>query len=214
MSDKYIVRSNRLPLDVLNISMSEFVWNNLQNLNPDNICIIDSTTDTKLTVKELITKSNALAMALVAKGVQKSDTIMTFAANSIEHMITLFAGAFLGTTLYPISPNANLYEMESLLETLGSMAIFTSAAKADIIDQVLAKNKKIKTKTVVVFDGVYNEFTTFADMLSKGNNQMLPKIPYFDVDPNKDIFIMLLSSGTTGAPKSLMTSHVAFNILG
>ncbi|CAG2107567.1 unnamed protein product, partial [Medioppia subpectinata] len=175
---------------------------------------IEANSDTKLTVKELITKSNALAMALLEKGINKSDIILTFANNSIELVIAIFASIWLGTTICPISPIANVHEIESHLEKLDSLVIFTSTTKTEIISKAL-KNSKINdcVKLITILDGTYDEYIDFCELLKLGSNQRLPTVPYFTVDPVKDIFLMLQSSGTTGVPKSVLHTHYGYSLI-
>ena len=155
-------------------------------------------------------------MSLIERGINKSEIIMTFAENSIELVIALIASILLGVTVYPVSPIANIYEMQTLLETLGSITIFASKTKTKIIEEVVNKSKtnekhKINVKNLIVLDGVYGNYPSFERLISKEIiNKSLNKIPYFDVNPKKDIFFLLQSSGTSGIPKSVMISHFAY----
>jgi len=152
-------------------------------------------------------------MALIDRGINKSDIILTYAENTIELAIVMIASTFMGTTMYPISPIANIYELQTLFETLDSVVVFTSQTKSPIIDKILNNSQKSKAnvKSVFTVNGVFDNYTTFDELLKEGLNKSLPQIPYFAVeDPRKEISIILQSSGTTGVPKSLLISHYAF----
>ena len=154
-------------------------------------------------------------MSLIDTGVNKTDIIMTFAENSIELVIALMASLLLGTTIYPISPISNIYEMQTLLQTLGSITIFATKAKTKLIEEVLNRSvingkQTIDVKNIIVFDGVLDNYLYYEELLSKGKDKNLIKIPYFDVEPKTDTFILLQSSGTSGVPKSVMISHNSY----
>ncbi|CAG2111068.1 unnamed protein product, partial [Medioppia subpectinata] len=110
----------------------------------------------------------------------------------------MFAAIYLGITLYPITPIARVYELDQLMDTLGPLFIFTT------------KSDRQTVRFVAVLDDNHNVYVPFKSLLSEGQNQILDTIPHFAVKPKKDICILLQSSGTTGAPKSVMISHTAF----
>ncbi|CAG2170077.1 unnamed protein product, partial [Oppiella nova] len=173
--------------------------------------LTDFCTSKSLTVAELLTKANALAQALVDRGVNKSHLIVTLANTCVEHAVLVFASIFLGITLYPITPIANVHELQTILPTLGSIAVFVDTDKAELMDKVLTNTTlNIDAKWTVVLDGVFKKYITFDELLKEGQNRSLPKIPHFPVDPEKDIYVLLQSSGTSGIFKSVQISHRAF----
>ena len=147
---------------------------------------------------------------MIERGVTKSDIILTFSENTIELVIFLFASIFLGVTIYPVSPSVNVYEVDQLIESLGSIVFFTSKLKSEIMAKIFANKKKPNIKFVGILDGVYDNFVTLEQLLKEGKNKTLDTIPHFSIKSKEELFSLLQSSGTSGIPKSVMASHRAF----
>jgi len=165
-----------------------------------------------------MTRANAIAVALINRGVQKSDKFCCFSANTIQYALLLLASYLLGITLVPISPTLASYELKNGLENLGSkvsLVIFTSVEFAKHFDEIFRsfgdnETEKFHIRSVFAFNGNYSHYIPFEQLLVEGKNMTLDRIPHFDIDPKKDIFIILRSSGTSGLPKPTMISHFAF----
>jgi 4-coumarate--CoA ligase len=123
----------------------------------------------------------------------------------------MFAAMFLGVTLYPITPIANVYELDQLMDTLGPLFVFTSTAKSAVIENIISKrtNERQMVRFVSVLDNNHI-YVPYERLLDEGSDHTLDAIPYFAVKPKKDIAILMQSSGTSGVPKSVMISHKAF----
>ncbi|CAG2113941.1 unnamed protein product, partial [Medioppia subpectinata] len=212
MSENNIISLDKPFDEIPNISMGELISKALNKLDEEFVCAFDANTGKTLTAKELIEKSTAIAMALIERGINKTDLILTFAENSIELTVVLFASVLLGVTIYPITSIAKAYELEKLFETLDSIVVFTSESKSNIISKILTNTAlKANVKSIFVVNGVFDNNITFNELLKEGFNKSLPQIPYFAVeDPKNTIFAILQSSGTTGVPKSTLISHYAF----
>jgi acyl-coenzyme A synthetase/AMP-(fatty) acid ligase len=150
-------------------------------------------------------------MALLKRGVTKSDTICCSSTNTIENALISFTAHFLGLTLVPLSPTFTNFELKKEIQNSGTTIIFTSAKKAPHFEGIAYDsnqslvNKQIKL--VFVFDGSYGNFASFSQLLKEGKDKKLEKIPHFEIDPKNDIFMLIYSSGTTGLPKCAIYKH-------
>jgi acyl-CoA synthetase (AMP-forming)/AMP-acid ligase II len=175
---------------------------------------IEAKSGAKLTVKELVSRANNVAVALIKRGITKSDKICVFSLIDINYTVISFATYFLGIAFVPFSPSL-AYEVKNDMENLESVVIFTCAEYAKYFDEIIenfksGKNKNLKIKSIFVIDGSYSNYIPFNELLEEGKNQVLERIPHFDVDPKKDIFQLLRSSGTTGLPKIQILSQYSF----
>lgn len=152
-----------------------------------------------------------MAKALADRGLTKTDLIITFAENSVQLVIAVFASLFLGSPLYPITPVANVHELDQLFDTLGSVVVFTSSLKSQVFEKIVDKYRKNKkVKLTCLLDGNLPGYLTLEELIANNDSQQLPAVPVFDSDPKKDIVLMLQSSGTTGVPKSMLIPNRAF----
>jgi len=75
-------------------------------------------------------------VALINRGITKTDTFCIFSTNTIQYCVLLYASYFLGVTLVPISPTLAAYELKQDMEKMESIVIFTSIENSKHFDEI------------------------------------------------------------------------------
>ncbi len=138
---------------------------------------IEAKSGAKLTVKELISQANSVAVALIKRGITKSDKICIFGSIDINYTVITFATYFLGLTFVPFSRSLAVYELENDIKNLESVVIFTSVENAKYFEEIIknfisVKNENLKIKSIFVIDGSYSNYISFGKLVEEGKNQI------------------------------------------
>ncbi|TPG69307.1 amino acid adenylation domain-containing protein [Brevibacillus laterosporus] len=150
--------------------------------NPDNIAVAMG--DSSLTYRELNEKSNQLARALRAKGMQADQLIGIMCERSIEMIVSILGVLKAGGAYVPIDPD---YPQERIDFILANSAC-----------QILLTQSHLVTKTGFVGEQILLD----CPELFQGEHADLETIN----TPN-DLAYVIYTSGTTGTPKGVLIEH-------
>ncbi|WP_100398699.1 class I adenylate-forming enzyme family protein [Bacillus sp. FJAT-44742] len=156
----------------------------------------------RLSYNELVKQSDKLAEGLLALGVQKGDRVGVCLPNWNETVCIFFAAAKIGAIVVPFNPLYRSQEIEYILENaepkvLFVMKNFLNNANMDIVSQLVPK--------VVSVRFVEDKLISYERVVSHNGN--IGRNAF--IDPSEDLFCILYTSGTTGAPKGVMISHLS-----
>src|SRR5581483_8051619 len=130
---------------------------------------VEPNTEEKLTIKELISRANSVALGLVKYGIIKDDLIFIHGLNCIEYAVTLLATFFLGNTITTSPPANNVYEVRNQISNSKASVVFTANTFASIIKEAINEMKeKQNIKLKFSFDGKVEEFLSYETLLKEG----------------------------------------------
>ncbi len=177
-------------------------------IEPEKEALVDG--DVRLSYQELQASAEALAAGLQNLGVQKGDRIGVCLPNWHEFLVSHFAIGLLGAVLIPLNTRYKNREVEYILNNSGAKVLITAerfdeAMLLEMYREVRARVPRLETVIVVRAQADLPEgYYEFTDVLTRGRSGDLA-IP--QIDPQEDLFAILYTSGTTGAPKGAMLTH-------
>ncbi|XP_045474910.1 4-coumarate--CoA ligase 1-like [Harmonia axyridis] len=174
----------------------------------DNIVQIDAETGEKLTCWMILEKAKQLARFLIENGVNHGDAVSIMSENRLEFCVVTVGAFFVGATLAPINPQYTAGELNHVMGFSRPKLIFASPSAIPSINGCIRNHSYVRS--VIVFgDGKeWNGFRHFDDIvpakIARPTNEAFT-VPHYD--PKETIATILCSSGTSGVPKGVKTSH-------
>jgi amino acid adenylation domain-containing protein len=159
---------------------------------PDKVALVCD--GQRLTYRELDARSNALANALVRRGVTRGDRVLVFAGNSPETVIAFWAVLKANAVVSIVNPLTKAEKLGYLLEDCGAVALIADAELAPVQRKVSAP------RTTLVFGA---GATSFDQAVREGDPSQPPPRRSIDVD----LAALIYTSGSTGEPKGVMLTH-------
>lgn len=188
---------------------------------PENEALIDCATGVRFSYRELIRSANRLAGGLLRIGMSKGDPVALWSPNRWEWIITQWALAKIGAVLVSVDPNAQRRQLEYLL------------TQSDCKTLLMAEGQKGSEYLEIIAEigdaGPGNfSFAAFPELrniILIGNRPQPGMLSWKEIldtggefsDPSlserqrscrdEDVVTLLYTSGTTGAPKGVMSTH-------
>jgi amino acid adenylation domain-containing protein len=173
---------------------------------PDKIALVCQRQ--RLSYAEIDARSNALAHALVRRGVERGDRVVVFADNTIETVVSFWATLKANAVITIVSPLTRADKLAYLLGDCRAVALLSDSHITPIFAEAAAQSPHLKT---VIISGT----------VDKDRTQDLPGVVGWDeaiqfesraappVRSNIDIDLaaIIYTSGSTGDPKGVMLTH-------
>ncbi|CAL1687970.1 unnamed protein product [Lasius platythorax] len=196
-----------------NVYLHDLIWEKVEKW-PNHTALICLNTGRSYTYSQLRKTCGRLATSLRKSKLLPGDTIAVILPNIPEFAIILLAANEAGLRTTLINPAYTTYEIKRQVENADAQAIFTFSAKYADVHASIENNPKIKLPIVIVNDAASITGTIKFDDLVRDDIKEFSVSQKTDVN-YEDTVLMPYSSGTTGLPKSIETSHrnVVANIL-
>lgn len=146
--------------------------------------------DELLTFHDLDLRSNALANALIDKGISAGDRVAILAQTGTVFYELVYACAKMGAIMTPLNWRLSPREIAGIMEDAAPKIIIVAKALAPLL---------VEAKNLPEHIGLESDYAVWRD----AGSQVDPARPH----ATDDTTLLLYTSGTTGKPKGVMISH-------
>ena len=162
----------------------------------------------RLSYAEIDARSNALANALVRRGVERGDRVVVFADNTVEAVVSFWAILKANGVVSIVNPLTKADKLIYLLNDCRAKALITDGHLTPVFSE--AARGSAHLRSVIVSGGLDRVrleglpgVVAWDDALSAEERHTAPPRRNIDVD----LAAIIYTSGSTGDPKGVMLTH-------
>jgi len=174
-------------------------------LNGDREAYVDSLTGLRLTFRQLNSRCNQIANALITAGVEPGDRVALMMMNSAEFMETYFAIGKIGGVVVPLNWRLVADELEFILKDSGSSTLIFGEEFIDVVTDLYSRGDKTDIADWIQVSTTMGETHFSKDYVSLRQSGSTTEPPIRAVDD--DLLYIMYTSGTTGLPKGVVHTH-------
>jgi long-chain acyl-CoA synthetase len=170
---------------------------------PDKTALVCG--DRALSFAELDRRSNRVAQALMAEGIEPGDRVGFLEMNGIEFFEVLYGGGKAGAVNVAVNWRLAPPEIEFIVNDSGARVLFVGREFLPLIEGIEAN---LGTVRKIVAIGEHPSYEGYEAWLARHGDEdpMLPSSP-------EDVCLQLYTSGTTGLPKGAMLTNANLGTL-
>ncbi|MFT3800298.1 MAG: long-chain-fatty-acid--CoA ligase [Burkholderiaceae bacterium] len=157
----------------------------------------------RLTYRQLNTRCNQVANALLADGVKSGDRVALLLMNGSEFVETFFAVAKIGAANVPLNWRLVADELEFILRDSGATVLVFDENFAKVAAELQSRAGKTAVRRWVQLGGQPPAFAASYEAWRDAAPTTEPEAGGFD----DDLLFIMYTSGTTGLPKGVMHTH-------
>jgi O-succinylbenzoate-CoA ligase len=174
-------------------------------LTPNREAYVDSHSDLRLTFAQLNQRSNRLANAFNAAGIEKGERVGLLLMNSAEFMEAYFALAKVGAVVVPLNWRLVADELEFILKDSGTRRLIYDDEFVDTVAELNARGDKTDISHWLQVAGS-RDVAFFAEAYEAFRDAQSAAEPACTACDDDMLYIMY-TSGTTGLPKGVVHTH-------
>ena len=167
--------------------------------------------DRVLTYGEIERDAEALAAAFSNLGIEAGDRIALLLPPSAEFVVSMFAAAKLGATIVPLNPRLTTSELKYVLRHSQVVCAVTvehafGVDYLQLFEDLMPQLPELQYLATVGEEDLWydDRIFQFEDLISAGAGRDFPAAV---LDPDRDCFAIVYTSGTMGKPKGVELSH-------